>query len=119
MSQVKREHVAPFQFGQLAIRELSPDSLQEASIAEVEVSPGAIHPEARSTLSEKIYNCTRGEVNFTVDGREITLTRGDVLHVPKNTWFSYQNAGSDSALLTLVHIPAFSLEHEEFRHSET
>ena len=104
----------PFDFDGLSIRELTPASLQTASIATIDVPAGARHRTARSSRSDKLYVCLEGLVSFVVQDRETTLGELDVLHIAANEWFSYSNESGKPARLLLVHVPSFDLSSEEF-----
>ena len=104
----------PFDFDGLCIRELTPSSLESASIATIDVPPGARHRTARSSKSEKLYVCLKGFISFVVQNRETTLGPLDVLHIPTHEWFSYFNEGGKPAKLLLIHIPPFDLASEQF-----
>ena len=111
---VEYESVVPFDFEGLNIRELTPKELETASIAAIDVPPGAAHRTARSSRSDKLYVCLEGIISFIVQDREITLAPRDVLHVPTHEWFSYHNAGTELVRLLLIHVPSFDLASEEF-----
>ena len=113
---VRTDHdsAIPFDFDGLSIRELTPRSLQSASIATIDVPPGARHRTARSSRSEKLYVCLDGPLTFVVQDREIALGPLDVLHIPMHEWFSYYNESGEPAKLLLIHIPHFDLDSEEF-----
>ncbi|MCY4438577.1 MAG: cupin domain-containing protein [Chloroflexi bacterium] len=108
------DRAVPFDFDGLSIRELTPRSLQSASIATIDVPPGARHRTARSSSSEKLYVCLEGPLSFVVRDREIELGTLDVLHIPMNEWFSYYNESGNPARLLLIHVPPFDLDSEEF-----
>lgn len=108
----------PFDFGGLSIRELTPASLNSASVATIDVPAGARHRTARSSGSDKLYVCLEGLISFVVQDRELTLGKRDVLHVATSEWFSYSNESGKPARLLLVHIPPFELASEEFREVE-
>jgi mannose-6-phosphate isomerase-like protein (cupin superfamily) len=111
--------VAPFDFKELQIRELTPADLHSASVAEVEVHPGSRHETARSTKCDKIYICIEGTMSFHVKDEYVKLECRDVLFVRKNEWFNYHNDSGNMARLIIVHIPPFDLESEEFQEKET
>ena len=114
MEYIASKDINPFDFGGLKIRELTPKSLSEASIAEIEVAPGCSHPRARSNKSDKIYFCLQGALSFRIEGQEVALQNQDLLLIPKNEWFDYRNDNADTAQLLLVHLPPFEIEDEEF-----
>ena len=113
MNYVNYSNTTPFSFYNLVIRELSPQDYENLSVAEVRVPPGASHPKARSTKSDKLYICIEGVVTFEIRGESKPLTPLDVLLIPASEWFAYQNYGSMEGRLLLVHVPPFDLEREE------
>lgn len=114
MVHVPYQSVEPFDFKGLQIHELTPGGLGSISVAEIEVAPGAHHPTARSTKCDKIYICSEGTISFHVEGKAIQLTTRDLLFIAKNQWFEYRNESVKVARLTLIHVPPFDLESEEF-----
>jgi len=114
MAYKKYADSAPFDFKGLQIRELTPEDMKGASVAEIEVAVGVSHPRARSSKCDKLYVCIEGAVSFQVEGEPVALVPKDVLFIPKNTWFSYKNQTTETARLLLVHVPGFDLEAEEF-----
>jgi mannose-6-phosphate isomerase-like protein (cupin superfamily) len=115
MSHKVYRNVVPFDYKGLQIRELTPEDMQGASIAEIEAAAGVSHPTARSSKCDKLYVCIEGAVSFQVEGKQVALVPRDVLFIPKNTWFSYKNETAETARLLLVHIPGFEMGAEEFR----
>ena len=115
MTHIRYREAEPFDFQGLTIRELTPNGLDAASFAEIEVPPGASHQTARSIRSDKVYFCTQGTIQFRVAGRAIKLDTGDLLLIPKGDWFRYRNDTDQTASLFLTHIPPFDLEYEEFQ----
>ena len=115
MKTLRRAGVEAFDFEGLKIRDLtSALPAASASIAHIEVKPGAEHLTARSTKSDKYYVCVRGAVRFVVEGEPASLSIGDLLIVERGEWFSYCNPDPDPAELLLIHVPPFELDHEEF-----
>ena len=114
MDYVKLRNVTPLDFRGLAIRDAALASLSSASVALIDVPPGASHPRAKSTESDKLYVCVSGALAFTVDGARIEMEPTDLLVIPKGEWFEYENQGDAAATLLLVHVPPFNLESEVF-----
>ena len=114
MEYLSGQGVNPFDFDGLKIRELTPGGLSEASIAEIEVAPAGGHKRAKSSKSGKIYFCLDGAVSFWVEGRDMDLSKKDLLLIRKNEWFDYRNDNQETARLLLIHIPPFEIEAEEF-----
>ncbi len=118
MSHIVYRNVTPFNFMGLQIRELTPDGLVSASVAEVEIAPGAKHETARSTRSDKLYVCIEGGISFRIEGRDIKLAPRDLLLIRRGEWFNYHNESDTVSRVILIHIPPFDPESEEFRNSE-
>ena len=114
MPHVIYKNIIPFDWQGLQIRELTPTDIEFASIAEIEVPAGNKHPIARSTKSNKLYICIEGTFVFHLEKRELILEPKDILVIRKNEWFDYQNRGSRTGRLFLIHFPPFDLEREEF-----
>ena len=86
----------------------------DASLATVELPPGASHRPARSRRSDKYYLVLAGTVRFTVDGDEHDLAAGDLCLVRRGRRFRYRNPSATPARLALVHTPPFAPEDDEF-----
>ena len=114
MSLVAYRNVKPFDFRGLQIRELTPNGLLSASVAEVEIAPGAKHDTARSTKSDKLYICVEGDISFRIENKDVNLEPRDLLLIHKGEWFNYHNKGNAVARVILIHIPPFDIESEEF-----
>jgi len=112
---VSYSNLAPYDFKGLKIKELTPDDLTSASVAEVEINPGVKHKMARSLKSDKIYICIEGEIAFHVESEYIRMEPGDLLFIQRDEWFSYQNDKDNISRVILVHVPPFDLESEQFR----
>lgn len=111
---MRRSDVEPFAFGDLQIWDYKARCEGSASVALVQIKPGASHGQARSTRSDKYYYVLGGLVEFDVGEIIYWLTQGDLLVVPRGEWFDYRNHGPELATLLLVHIPPFRLDAEEF-----
>lgn len=96
---------APFPFGNLTVRDMTPESFTELSMAVVEVPIGAEHPPFAELRKEKIYVVLEGEVQFT-SGEETALVRtGDVLVFGGGEQYSYHNGGYIAARLLVLQRP--------------
>ena len=71
MLHVKRYEVDKFDFGGLLIRDFTIGTTLSASVAQIEVPPGAVHARAKSTKCDKYYFCTGGSVAFTGEGQRV------------------------------------------------
>ena len=114
MDHVKLKNVAPLDFGGLVIRDPALASLTSASVALIDVPPGASHPRAKSVESDKLYVSVSGTLSFTVDGTPIEMEPFDLLVIPRGEWFGYENQGDATVTVLLVHVPPFNLESEVF-----
>lgn len=108
--------VVPVDFHELVIRDCTAGCDVAASLAVIDVAPGASHPRARSTRAQKIYLGLRGTVVFTLDleGADFGIAAGDLLVIEPSEWFSYRNNYDELAQMVLVHVPPFTLDDEEF-----
>ena len=117
MDLVRPRDVTPFEFGGLLIRDLTSESLDSASLAQINLAPGIAHPRAKSVRSDKLYVCIEGTVAFSTDSGSVRLEPMDLLVIRKNEWFEYRNGSGEPAVLLLVHAPSFELESEVFHQS--
>ena len=109
---VTSDAVKPFDSHGIAIRDYTASSDAASSVATLAVPPGALHPTAYSTKSEKFYFAIYGSVEFIVDGSSMELGAGDLCHVPVGVHFSYENVSKHPAVLMLVHTPGYDPENE-------
>jgi mannose-6-phosphate isomerase-like protein (cupin superfamily) len=99
----------PFSFGDIQLRELTPEAFTLASFAEVVLPIGVERPERESAKDHRIYVCFRGDVEFTVGHESFHLGQGDVLHVDKGETYGFHNGGYEEARLLLIRVPGPSL----------
>ncbi len=86
-----------------------------ASLAHVEVAPGARHPKGRSTRSDRYFLMLAGELCVETDVQGATeLRAGDLWSVPCGEEWWYENASAEPAVFVLCHTPALHLEEETF-----
>jgi len=95
----------PFEFGDIELRELTPDAFDLASFAEVIVPIGVERPSRVSIKDHRIYLCLQGDLEFTVEDAVIHLTKGDVLHVDKGETYGFHNGGYEEGRLLLLRVP--------------
>lgn len=101
----------PFEFGDLQLRELTPDVFDMASFAEIVVPIGADREPRVSEKDHRIYICFGGEIEFTVDESMFRMTPGDVLHVASGETYGFHNGGYEPVRLLLIRVPGPSLPH--------
>jgi len=111
---VRRESVVPFDFEGLRIRDYTAGAKSRSSLAVIQVPPGARHPEAWSSRSEKYYYVVDGRVSFRVEGEERDLEAGDFCLVPQGHRFAYENRTENVATLILIHTPGYDGSAEHF-----
>ena len=111
---VRGASLSPIDFGGLRILDYTAGKDLDASIALIDVPPGARHAEAWSERSDKLYLVVDGAIRFVLDGEETDLGTGDVCLVRRGRRFSYDNASTSAAKLVLVHTPSFDLASEHF-----
>jgi mannose-6-phosphate isomerase-like protein (cupin superfamily) len=109
---VRRDSLAPIDFGGLGIYDYTAQQDLGSSLAVIEVPPAARHAEAYSRRSDKYYLVTQGHVRFVLEGEAFDLGPGDFCHVRRGQRFSYSNERPAAAELVLVHTPGFRLEQE-------
>ncbi len=101
--------VTAFEFGDLQLRELTPDAFTDASFAEIVVPVGADREPRTNAKTHRIYICFVGEIEFTVDEAVIRLTPGDVLHIAEGESYGFHNGGYQEGRLLLLRVPGPSL----------
>ena len=109
-----RAAVPPVDFHGLRIFDYTAGQSFDASVAVVEIAPGARHAEAWSRRSDKYYLVSEGEIRLVLDGKPQRMTAGDFCYVKRGQRFSYSNQSSKLATLVLVHTPSFDLKEEVF-----
>ncbi len=105
----KYTDAAPFEFGDLQLRELTPDAFDLASFAEIVVPIGADREPRVSAKTHRIYICFVGEIEFSVDDATIRITPGDVLHISEGETYGFHNGGYQEGRLLLIRVPGPSL----------
>lgn len=98
-----------FEFGDLQIRELTPDVFDVASFAEIVVPVGADREPRVSAKEHRMYICFVGEIEFSVNGESIRLATGDVLHISEGETYGFHNGGYQDGRLLLIRVPGPSL----------
>lgn len=112
MHLTRHADIAPYQFADLFLRELSPEPMQAGSIAEITVPIGVERPRRTSQKIDRVYVGLAGEVEFTVDGQSVRLGEGDVIHIAQGEEYGFFNGGQEEARLLLFRSPAPSPPHE-------
>jgi len=95
----------PFAFGDIELRELTPDAFTVASFAEIVLPIGIERPARENAKDHRIYLCLRGEIEFTVDDTTVRLSGGDVLHIDKGETYRFHNGGYEEGRLLLIRVP--------------
>ncbi len=95
-----------FPFGHLVVRDMTPDSFERLSLAEVEVPIGAENPPFAAAEKDKVYVGVAGEIEFVVGGDSVRVARGDVLVVRRGEQYSYHNGGYEMGRLFLLQVPS-------------
>jgi mannose-6-phosphate isomerase-like protein (cupin superfamily) len=96
---------APFPFGTLTVRDMTPDTFTQLSMGVVEVPIGGEHPPFAEQRKEKIYVGLRGEVQFTCEGKTALVKPGDVLVFTGGEQYSYHNGGYEPGQLLVLQRP--------------
>jgi mannose-6-phosphate isomerase-like protein (cupin superfamily) len=111
---VRHSSVTPIDFGGLQILDYTANHPGTASLAVIEVPPGARHAEAWSKRSDKYYYVISGQIRFALNGVETDLEAGDFCLVSQGERFWYENQAPEAASCLLVHAPSFDLASEVF-----
>ena len=101
---------APFPFGTLTVRDMTPDTFTQLSMGVVEVPIGGEHPPFAEHRKEKIYVGLRGEVQFTCEGETALVGPGDVLVFTGGERYSYHNGGYEPGQLLVLQRPNRDLD---------
>lgn len=96
---------APFPFGTLTVRDMTPKQFVDLSMGVVEVPIGGEHPPFAEQRKEKIYVGLRGEVQFTCGDRTALVRPGDVLVFDAGEQYSYHNGGYEPGQLLVLQRP--------------
>jgi mannose-6-phosphate isomerase-like protein (cupin superfamily) len=96
---------AEFPFGTLTVKDMTPDTFTQLSMALVEVPIGAEHPPFAENRKEKIYVGLKGDVEFTCDGRTARIGPGDILVFKGGEQYSYHNGGYEPGRLLVLQRP--------------
>jgi mannose-6-phosphate isomerase-like protein (cupin superfamily) len=96
---------APFPFGTLTIKDMTPETFTQLSMAVVDVPIGAEHPPFAEHRKEKIYVGLKGSVQFTCDGETALVGPGDVLVFNGGEKYSYHNGGYEPGQLLVLQRP--------------
>ncbi len=118
---IRKRSLQAIEFGSLRIFDYTAGCEGDrlgASMAEIEVPPGASHALSWSKRSDKLYAVTEGSLRFVVDDETADLEAGDFCLVPQGRRFRYSNPGDAPARLILVHQPPFELDAEVFLEDE-
>lgn len=109
MELTRYTEATPFEFGDLQLRELTPDVFDVASFAEVVVPIGVDREPRISEKDHRVYICFAGEVQFTVDEATFRMTPGDVLHIASGERYGFHNGGYEPVRLLLIRVPGPSI----------
>ncbi len=83
----------------------SREDFENASAAVFEVTGS--HGKIKTTLSDRIYYVLQGSGEFEINGNKFSVTKTDVIIVPKNTSYNYRATNHTVLKMFLVHTPAF------------
>lgn len=108
--EIKRySDAAAFEFADFTLRELGPESVEEASMAEIFLPIGADRPPRISRKRHRIYVCLAGEIEFMVSEQVVRLTRGDTLYISQGEEYGFHNGGYEDGRLLLIRMPGPAL----------
>ncbi|MGI9586025.1 MAG: cupin domain-containing protein [Acidimicrobiia bacterium] len=97
--------IAPFEYGDIQLREMTPSVFDLASFAEVVLPIGVERSERKSEKDHRMYVCLQGEIEFTVEDETLRLGVGDVLHIDKGETYRFHNGGYEEGRLLLLRVP--------------
>lgn len=108
--EIKRyEDAAAFEFADFTLRELAPDAVEEASMAEILLPIGADRPPRISRKRHRIYVVLAGEIEFSVNEQSVMLSRGDTLYVAQGEQYGFHNGGYEEGRMLLIRMPGPAL----------
>ena len=99
----------PFVFGDLELRELTPEVFEAASFAEVVIPIGADREPRVSQKDHRMYIGLAGDLEFSVDGEVFHVYKGDVVHIASGETYGFHNGGYEEARLLLIRVPGPSV----------
>lgn len=105
MQLTRHTEASSYQFGDLGVRELSPEAMEAGSMAEITVPIGIERPARVSEKVDRVYVGLAGRVEFTVEGEVVTLGGGDVIHIARGEEYGFVNQGREEARLLLFRSP--------------
>ena len=100
---------AAFEFADFTLRELGPDAVTEASMAEIRLPIGADRPPRISQKQHRIYVSLAGEIEFSVEAQTLRLTPGDTLYIAQGEQYGFHNGGYEEGRLLLIRMPGPAL----------
>jgi len=111
---IRKNAVDTFNFDGLSITDYTAKLDEQSSFAVITVPPQKSHALSWSNRSDKYYYIVKGNIQFTLNNKEYTLTGGDFCLVKKGDKFKYTNTANESCEMILVHTPNFKLEQEVY-----
>ena len=96
---------ASMQFGNLAIRDMTPSLFDVATFTEIEVPIGADNPPYAALANDKVYVGVTGDIEFTIGDESVRLGPGDVLVVHAGESYRYHNGGYAPGRLFVIQVP--------------
>jgi mannose-6-phosphate isomerase-like protein (cupin superfamily) len=77
------------------------------------VPAAVLHPVARSTLCETFYYCLAGTLEVVADGKQVTLSAGDLVVIEPGEWYSYRNDSAFPVRLLSFNVPPYDAHATE------
>jgi len=114
MEFIRHDETKPFEFAEFVIRELTPPSFTEGSIAEVTVPIGSDRPRRINQKRHRIYVGIAGDVEFYVAGNTVHVRPGDLLRIDEGEEYGFHNGGYEEARLLLIRVPGPSLPENNY-----
>jgi mannose-6-phosphate isomerase-like protein (cupin superfamily) len=94
-----------FPFGNLTVRDMTPQLFDRATLTEVEVPIGADNPPYATPANDKVYVGITGDLAFVVGGDEVHVRAGDVLVIHRGEEYRYRNGGYEPGRLLVIEVP--------------
>jgi mannose-6-phosphate isomerase-like protein (cupin superfamily) len=111
---IRENEAKQFDFDGLKMTDYTGGLDEGSSFAIVGVLPQVGHKISWSKRSDKYYYILTGKINFTVNDKDFSLLKGDLLIIKKGEKFKYQNNSSEIVKMILVHTPGIKLDQEVF-----
>ena len=83
----------------------NPETNGQFAVAEIVAHPGDFVPPHTHHVEDEMFYVLEGTVEFDLPGGTITAEEGTFVHIPKQTFHGFRNAGTEDAKLLDIHTP--------------